>query len=230
MNIIFEWTNTSQIQIDVLPVSVDQIKERIFFLKVEDLRSNTSVNSSLESLIKLSTKFFEDRTSYMIYPRTLSGTMPYEDKYCYYYQFDDYRLSIRNVKTIDSIKYYPEDWNQDSLVNKTELDIATHYHIIPQSRISNIVLRRKSNAEFPIVYQGLNTLELNLTCGYDIVSSAFVGLPFDIKEFIIQHVAEMYINNLNGCDCAPSASLNEYLLQIISSYKMQYFHEEIFII
>jgi len=217
---IFQWRSTSTIDFSVLPVSIAEVKQRMLDVKIIDLTSNTSIDSYLTSLIKSSVKLFEEQTNHMIYPRTLCGNV-FNNENCF--EFSGYYLKKRNIKSIDSIKYYQYDWNQDSSANKESLVINDFYNIIPESNITNTTLRKKVGVDFPIVYQKMDTIEINITCGYDIVNSAFVGIPDDIKSFIIYHVTKMYSNQINDCDCSPTECLinDNYLLQIISSYSVQ---------
>lgn len=151
---------------------------------------------------------WEMSTSFILQDTSVQAFVPNIGTILSYYA--DINFDSLNIRSISSIKYYPENWNQSD--DKTTLDSAKY---LVSDEIQNISKKLNIKKEYlPLnLYAKTMNLEANYTCGYSL--NNFSAIPQEIKNAIAMQVA-MKIDNGEGLGC--DEALVPFIEQTYSKY------------
>ncbi len=190
----FEFSNNKIISRDSssYPITIETVKAKSFYFQnnPEDESQDTYIT---EVLIPAVVRNWERNTGYLILDTTIQSFVPNIQN------INSFKLEIPfsnlNIRSIESIKYYPSCW--DEIETKTTMDLADY-------KISQEILRKPSSFRLSknscslCIYPISNNLEANYSGGF--LDNDFSTLDQEIKDALNMQAA-VAIDTKNGyCD------------------------------
>jgi len=174
------------------PVSLADVELKSFYYL--DNLTDTSQDSFVESfLIPTIIDDWEENTKYLLLDQQFKVYIP--DLYYINSKYLEMSLGYLNLRTINSINYYPSSWNESDA--KSVLDVTNY-------RISEELLQIPSNliikSEYlPLdIYDTKNNLEADISAGF--ASNDFTNLDPEIKDALTMQIATAIDIKMGYCD------------------------------
>jgi hypothetical protein len=159
-----------------------------------DNPTSTKYDSIINSIwIPAFVRDWERSTSFILLDTSIQAFVKNIGTVLSYYA--DINFDSLNIRSVSSVKYYAESWNQTD--DKLTLETAK-YSISDEVKNISKKLNIKKDYLPLVLYNKTLNLEANYTCGY--AANNFASLPQEIKNAIAMQIA-MKIDSGEGLGC-----------------------------
>jgi len=184
---LIQGTNANIILATTLPISLSEVKVE---LRISD--TDTTYNNKILLCIQSAIEYFEKYSKYYIIQQQreiLWDYFPVQQ----YIDFDD-----ANIKSIQSISYYPIDWN--GIAARTPLIVGTDYFFAKETSgkygIKPAFIKFINEFE---CYDIPQCVQIKINVGNPITNPA-TPLPYSLKKALIEHITRTYSQTGEDCD------------------------------
>ena len=199
-NILFNKKITT-INTSSYPITINDIKLKSEYFNLNS--TDTSLDNYIQNIVIPNIiRNWEFETKYFILDQRLVNYLNFIDKYLYFYINGNDFLSLNalNVRQINSIKYYPCDW--DNIAPKTTLD-NNFYYFTPELLANPMKFKIKDDNSILRLYKIENNFEIDFNAGF--LNNNFSTLNPEIKDCLAMQGATVIDRKQGFCSGAYDA-------------------------